>query len=60
MYAMERWYNIIGISLVYSLKQYCIIIVVEQIDCTYSGGTNYTQHTTSPPQLLIAKIGKVI
>jgi hypothetical protein len=39
---------------------YCIIIVVEQIDYTYSGETNYTQHTTPPPQLLIAKIGKVI
>jgi hypothetical protein len=43
---MKRWYNIIGI--------------VDQIDHTYSGGTNYMQHATPPPQLLIAKIGRVI
>jgi hypothetical protein len=44
MYAMKRWYNIIGIALVDPFIQYCIIIVVELIDHTYSGGTNYTQH----------------
>jgi hypothetical protein len=32
MYAMKGWCNIIGISLVDPLIQYCIIIVVEQID----------------------------
>jgi hypothetical protein len=34
MYAMKRWYNSIGVSLVDPLIQYCIIIVVEQIDHT--------------------------